>query len=178
MAKKSLGKGLEALIKTQNKNKMKIDTYIVYKEAVSKAYADGIFTHDEKAILKELAKSLGLISKERDIIIDEVKEENNVTIEEEEKKELSEETKVLYALKIEKEALEKEIKLYIKEERSLHKKLEKSEELVETLNSKIKNLEEENKEVAEQEQIYKEKVKDLEVILQVVGVPWFPAYFR
>lgn len=159
MAKKGLGKGLEKMMKDEGECQRKIDTYKVYKDAVSRAYKDGIFSSDEKSILKELAKSLDLKAKERDLIIDEVKKENKGKVK---KKDMTPEAKEIYSLTIEKEALEKEVKLFIKDEKELNKKIEELEEQVETLNSKNKKLEEENKEISESEQTYKEKVKELE----------------
>ncbi len=74
------GKGLHALINTNRVNRVRLDKYKIFKDAVTDAFEDEVLTRDEQNILNGMRESLGLTEDERDTIYDDVLEELGITI--------------------------------------------------------------------------------------------------
>ena len=178
MAKQRIGKGLGELINSQKSARKRKDTLLTYSDAVRSAFADGIVTEDEKTVLENLAKSLGVKKKEMKVIIKDAREEFKEEIAKAKKPKKgkkpvmalppsNEEEMELRTLRIEKEALEKEVDILHTDDRSLEKRVkeltderDKLRKEKKALEMKVRALEERNREL--EGEIRTEEVEEVE----------------
>jgi len=166
MKSKKLGKDFQTLIQS-DKGRKKIDTYIVYKNAVKSALFDSVISSDEVNMLEGLANTLNLNPRESDIIFKEAKQEHSVEIiktikqKETQPKTISDEQKENRRLNIENKALRLEIACL---RVHLHDQVDEDHENerdVHYLNNRICHLEEINTELEKMLEVDKVKISKL-----------------
>lgn len=139
----SMGRGLDALLNRNADNKKRVDTLKLYRDSALDAMSDGVFTSDEKKMLKNLAGNLGISEEEQIVIIQEVLDQTGA-VEKEGKGGSESEAK---ALKIERDALAHEIKLMKQDEGIMMKQISEMQEKIVERNKKINALTAENEQL-------------------------------